>query len=85
MMILENTALDTWKYKEILNNFFDKRLGQHFQAKIEGEINRHEVDFTHSFELFYLLMVFKIILPLPSNRPDNADQDPDELQENAET
>jgi len=48
VLILENTALDTWKYKEILNNVFDKRLGQHLQAKIESEISRQENDFTHS-------------------------------------
>ena len=67
VLILENTALDTWKYKEILNNVFDKRLGQHLQAKIESEISRQENDFTHSFELFYLLMVFRISLPLPKD------------------
>ena len=42
---------------------FDQQLASQLRARIENEIKRQEVDFSHSFELFYLLMVFKISLP----------------------
>ena len=62
-MILENTALDPFKYIEVLNMIFDQNLGNQLKQRIENEIKRQEADFSHSFELFYLLMVFKISLP----------------------
>lgn len=62
-MILENTALDPFKYIEVLNMVFDEQLAKSLKNRIENEIKRQETDFSHSFELFYLLMVFKISLP----------------------
>ncbi len=62
-MILENTALDPFKYLEVLNMVFDEQLAKSLKNRIENEIKRQETDFSHSFELFYLLMVFKISLP----------------------
>jgi len=63
VLILENTALDPFKYIEVLNMIFDSQLASQLKARIENEIKRQEVDFSHCFELFYLLMVFKISLP----------------------
>ena len=63
VLVLENTALDPFKYIEVLNMIFDQQLASQLRARIENEIKRQEVDFSHSFELFYLLMVFKISLP----------------------
>lgn len=63
VLILENTALDHGKYIEVLNMIFDEDLAKALKARIENEIKRQEADFSHSFELFYLLMVFKISLP----------------------
>jgi len=63
VLILENTALDPFKYIEVLNMVFDSSLASQLKARIENEIKRQETDFSHCFELFYLLMVFKISLP----------------------
>ena len=60
---MENTALDPFKYIEVLNMIFDQNLASQLKQRIENEIKRQEADFSHSFELFYLLMVFKISLP----------------------
>ena len=63
VLILENTALDPFKYIEVLNMVFDSQLASQLKSRIENEIKRQEADFSHCFELFYLLMVFKISLP----------------------
>ena len=63
VLILENTALDPFKYIEVLNMVFDSQLASQLKSRIENEIKRQEADFSHRFELFYLLMVFKISLP----------------------
>ena len=55
--------MDSFKYIEVLNAIFEDTLTSLLRARIENEIKRQENEFTHSFELFYLLMVFKISLP----------------------
>ena len=62
--MIENTHLDSDKYCQVLDRIFDKRLAHSLKNKIESEIKgQQECEFTQTFELFYLLLVFKIGLP----------------------
>lgn len=64
IIVIENTHVDSERYCDVLDRIFDKRIAVALKQKIEQEIkNQHESDFTQTFELFYLLMVFKIGLP----------------------
>jgi len=48
----------------VLDRIFDRRISQALKTKVEQEIkNQQDSEFTQTFELFYLLMVFKIGLP----------------------
>ena len=79
-MILENTALDPVKYIEVLTMIFDEQLAKQLRVRIENEIKRQEADFSQSFELFYLLMVFKITLPNTCFTQEELKDNPDNLE-----
>ena len=62
--MIENTHLDSDEFCQVLDRIFGKRLALSLKNKIESEIKgQQEGEFTQTFELFYLLMVFKIGLP----------------------
>ena len=64
IFVIENTHLDSDRYCEVLDRIFDKRLASALKSRVEQEIKgQQEGEFTQTFELFYLLMVFKIGLP----------------------
>ena len=63
VLVLEHTALDSFKYGEVINSIFDRALTRSLITMVETEINTKAGDFVQSFELFYLLMVFKMGVP----------------------
>ena len=45
MLVLEHTALDIFKYGEVINNIFDRPLTRSLITKVETEINLKSGDF----------------------------------------
>ena len=61
VLVLETTLVDPDRYCEALDQIFDKKLAQALKQRVELEIKfQNDGEFTQTFELFYLLMVFKI-------------------------
>jgi hypothetical protein len=54
---MEHTALDRGRYADALNSIFSKELSKLIKQKLEYEISSLE-DFSHSFELYYMMTSF---------------------------
>jgi len=58
---LDHTSLDKSRYLEALNNIFGRNLAKKLKQKLDSEILSQE-DFSHSFELYYMLVSFYQIM-----------------------
>jgi len=58
---LDHTSLDKSRYLEALNNIFGRNLAKKLKQKLDSEISSQE-DFSHSFELYYMLVSFYQIM-----------------------
>lgn len=57
VQILEHSALDQGRYLDALNSIFTRGLAVKLKQKLEEEIASQE-EFSHSFELYYMLIQF---------------------------
>jgi hypothetical protein len=57
LQILDHTSIDKKKYLDVLNNIFSRNLAKKLKQKLDQEITSQE-DFSHSFELHYMLVSF---------------------------
>jgi hypothetical protein len=58
---LDHTSIDKLRYLEALNNIFGRNLAKKLKQKLDLEISSQE-DFSHSFELYYMLVSFYQIM-----------------------
>lgn len=61
LQILDHTSIDKKKYLDVLNNIFSRNLAKKLKQKLDQEITSQE-DFSHSFELHYMLVSFQQIM-----------------------
>lgn len=54
---MDHTSLDKPRYLDALNSIFTKGLAKKLKQKLEEEVSSLE-DFSHSFELYYMMISF---------------------------